>query len=210
MAQSVYEVEVRRDFPSLAVFSTWFGVLLIGFTAVTYLAIGERNQAWMEPFSTGLHFTLLALLLASIGYLAFNAQSGLKLAALPLFINVGTIVIVLFVPFDALWEELSFRWQTPNYQAAARMVEAGTIVPDVEGVAYLPYQYRHLAAENGRIQVIERESVTRILFVKERQGDSFAGYVYVSDNSPPQTGDFNGRWRYIVQKQPRWFYVVGE
>ncbi len=210
MAQSVYEVEVRRDFPSLAVFSTWFGMLLIVFTAVTHLAIGERNQAWMEPFSTGLHFTLLALLLASIGYLAFNAQAGLKLAALPLFINVGTIMIILFVPFDALWEELSFRWQSPNYQTAANMVQAGTIVPDVEGVAYLPSQYRHLSAENGRIQIINQNGITKILFVKEQQGTNFAGYIYVSDNSPPQTGDFNGRWWHIVQKQARWFYVVGE
>lgn len=210
MAQTVYEADVRRDFPSLAVFSTWFGVLLIGFTAVTHLAIGERNQAWMEPFSTGMRFTLLALLLASIGYLAFNSEAGLKLAALPLFINAGTIMIVLFVPFDALWEELSFRWQSPNYQAAARMVETGTIVPDVAGVAYLPQQYHHLSGENGRIQVINQNGATKILFVKEQQGTNFAGYVYVSDNSPPQTGDFNGRWRYIVQKQAQWFYVVGE
>ena len=210
MAQSVYEVDAQREFPSLAVFSIWFGVLLIGFTAVTHLAVGERNQAWMDPFSTGMRFTLFALFLASIGYLIFNAHAGLRLAALPLFINLGTIMIIWLVPFSGLWEELNFRWQTPNYQAVANMVAAGTIVPDVEGVAYLPQQYRHLSAENGRIQIIQHGEATEILFVQERQGTGFSGYIYVSDNSPPQTGDFNGRWRYIVQKQTKWFYVVSE
>jgi hypothetical protein len=210
MAQSVYESDVRREFPSLAVFSIWFGTLLIGFTAVTHLAIGERNQAWVEPFSTGLRFTLLALLLASIGFLAFNSQSGLKLAALPLFINMGTVMIILFVPFDALWEELNFRWQTPNYQAAAKLVETGAVVPDVTGVAYLPSQYQHLSADNGRIQIIQRAEATEILFIQERQGSSFTGYIYVSDNSPPRTDDFNGRWRSVLQKQPSWFYVMSD
>ena len=210
MAQSVYEADVRRDFPSLAVFSIWFGTLLIGFTAVSHLAIGERNQAWMEPFATGMRFTLLALLLASIGYLALNAHVGLKLAALPLFINLGIIIILLFVPFDSLWDELGFRWQFPNYKAVVNSVESGGITPDVNGMAYLPQQYQHLSVDNGRIQIIQRGETSEIFFVTERDGSKFAGYIYVSDNTPPQTGDFNGQWRFIWQKQHNWFYVVSE
>lgn len=208
--QSVYEADVRREFPSLAVFSIWFGALLITFTAVTHLAIGERNQAWMEPFSTSMRFTLLALLLASIGYLFTNSTAALKIAAIPLFINIGTVIIILFVPFNNLWDGLSFRWQIPNYKQVTHLVETGTIVPDVTGMAYLPQKFQHLSTDNGRIQIMQRGETTEIFFVKEIRGNSFAGYIYVSDNSPPQTGDFNGRWRSITQKQANWFYVVSD
>ncbi len=209
-AQPIYEADARQEFPSLAVFSIWFGVLLILFTAVTHLAVGERNQEWLQPFVTGFRFTLLTLLIASLGYLFVNAGSGIRWAILPLFINLGVVIILLFVPFNALWEELNFRWQSPNYTQIANMVEAGTIPVDVTGAAYLPRKYQHLSADNGRIQILRRGTTTEILFINQRKGNAFAGYIYVSDNTPPQTGDFNGRWRTLIQKQRNWFYVISD
>ena len=207
--QPVYEAEVRRGVPSLAVFSLWFGALMILFSAVTHLAIGEQNQAWMEPFANGLRFTLLALMLASIGFLIANAGDGLKTAVMPLFINLGTVIILLFVPFDSLWDQLSYRWQIPYYKQVASMVESGAVLPDVTGTAVLPVNYDHLT-ENGRIQIMQKEEATEILFITEQQDHFFAGYLYISDNTPPQTGDFNGQWRMIVQKQANWFYVLSD
>lgn len=207
--QSVYEADVRRGVPSLAIFSIWFGALLIAFSAITHLAIGERNQAWMDPFVNGLRFTLLALMLASIGFFFANSGDGIKTAVLPLFINLGTVIILLFVPFDSLWDQLRFRWEVPYYKQVAAMVESGAIPPDVTGTAFLPANYNHLT-ENGRIQIMQNGETTEILFITEQQDHYFAGYLYISDNTPPQTGDFNGQWRMILQKQAKWFYVLSD
>ncbi len=205
------EETVGAGFPSLVVFSTWFGAIAIGVTAVTYTAVGVRNQAWLEPFAISIRLILLALVLASVIFLSVSLYQGLRLAALPLFINLGVLAIIYLVPFAALWAEIGFRWQFGNYTAVINLVESGAIQPDETGAAYLPRRYRHLSADNGRIYVRNDDGVTTILFITQQYAPTqFAGYVYRSDNTPPQTGDFGGQWRTIVPKRPQWFYCVSD
>ncbi len=196
-------------FPSLVVFSTWFGVIAIGVTAVTYTAVGARNQAWLQPFATSIRLILVALVLASIIFLSLSLHEGIKLAALPLFINLGVLVIVHLVPYASLWEEIGFRWQYGNYTAVTNLVESGAIQPDETGVAWLPQRYRHLSADNGRITILNDNGTTAILFITQQYSPTqFAGYIYRSNNTPPQTGDFGGQWQTIIPKRPNWYYCV--
>jgi hypothetical protein len=196
----------RPDFPSLGLFSTWFGVVLIGVTAV--LQLGQSgSHFWAEPVVDGLKFLLVALVLASLLYVSFRAERGVKWAALPLAINLGTLIIVQLVPFAELGEAWRFRWHLSQYEVVVKMIEAGDLLPGESGEIVLLDGYRHLSVDNGRIWVESDEAGTAVFFVTEQNGPTdFSGYLYRSDDKPPQQGDFLGSWRYVAQQQAHWYF----
>jgi hypothetical protein len=131
----------------------------------------------------------------------------LKVAAVPLVINLGTFLIVRFVPFGGLWQEIRFQGNLLRYEEVVELVESRALTPDVDGFAILPHRYRNLIDDGTTIRIETGDDATRIFFYTNRQTDqNFSGYFYSSDNNPPQTGQFNGRWRYVVQKRPYWFF----
>lgn len=201
----------RPDFPSLGLFSTWFGVVLIGLTAVLQAGQSSRSGYWALPLVEGMKFVLLALILASLLYLPFRSDRGVKWAALPLAINVGTLIIVQLVPFTDLWETVRFQWRIGHYEAVVQLVEAGELLPNESGTILLPEAYRYLSADNGRIWVQTEGETTAIFFYTERNAPrNFSGYLYRSDNNPPQQGNFLGRWRFVNQKRPHWYFCISE
>jgi hypothetical protein len=212
MSQTILSDDLYKpDFPSLGLFSTWFGVLLIGLSAVLQMGPPSQNGYWAQPLVEGLQFLLAALILASLFYLPFRAERGVKWAALPLAINVGTLIIVQLVPFADLWETVRFQWRISHYEAVTQMVEAGELLPNENGIITLPERYRYLSADNGRIRVQTEGETTTLFFFTERNAPrNFSGYLYRSDNTPPQLGDFMGRWRYVAQKRPNWYFCVSE
>lgn len=212
MSQTILSDDLYKpDFPSLGLFSTWFGVVLSGLTAILQAGRSSQGGYWAQPLVEGLQFVLVALILASLFYLPFRAERGMKWAALPLAINVGTLIIVQLVPFSDLWETMRFRWRISQYEAVAQMVEAGELVPDESGIVNLPEAYRYLSVDTGRIWVDTDGETKTIFFFTERNAPrNFAGYLYRSDNNPPQQGDFQGRWRYVVQKQAHWYFCISE
>jgi hypothetical protein len=200
---------IEREFPALAVVSVWFGVMIVGITAVGYSISSPFGPPQTEPLVEMLQFVLVALILASVFYVFFRAGDGVKVTAVPLLINIGTLVILRLVPFGLLWEEARFQWHWQSYQAVVEQVEADTWQPDINGTITLPSNYAHLSADNGRIWVHTEVGTMAIFFVMEQRGENqFAGYLYRSDGRPPQPGDFLGQWRYIIQKQPNWFFCV--
>ncbi len=200
----------RPDFPSLGLFSTWFGVVLIGLTAI--LQTGQpARRTWADPLVEGLQFVLLALVLASLFYLPFRAERGVKWAALPLAINLFTLIIVQLVPFADLWETARFQLRLGHYEVVVAMVASGELAPGESGVIYLPEPYRYLSTDNGRISIQTEADTTAIFFFNERNAPrNFSGYLYRSDNNPPQQGDFLGRWRYVEQIRPHWYFCISE
>ena len=212
MSQTILSDDFYKpDFPSLGLFSTWFGVVLIGLTAVLQAGQSGRSGHWAQPFLEGLQFVLLALILASLFYLPFRAERGVKWAALPLVINIGTLIIVQLVPFPDLWDSLRFRWRISHYEAVVQMVESGELVAGESGVINLPEAYAYLSADNGRIwSAKDGETITLFFFTERNAPRNFAGYLYRSDSSPPQQGDFLGRWRFVAQKQAHWYFCISE
>ncbi|MCP4421527.1 MAG: hypothetical protein GY805_33365 [Chloroflexi bacterium] len=212
MSQTIISDDMYRpDFPSLGLFSTWFGVVLIGITAVLQMSYTSRGDYWAQPLVEGLKFLLVALILASLFYLPFRVERGIKWAALPLVINVGTLIIVQLVPFSDLWEAVRFRWRISHYEAVAQMVETGELLPNESGNIILPEHYHYLSEDNGRIrQQIDGATTTLFFFTERNAPHNFSGYLYRSDNTPPQLGDFMGRWRFVAQKRPHWYFCVSE
>ncbi|VAW31223.1 hypothetical protein MNBD_CHLOROFLEXI01-2655 [hydrothermal vent metagenome] len=126
-------------------------------------------------------------------------------------INVGTLIIVQLVPFTDLWETMRFQWRISHYEAVTQMVEAGELLPNENGIITLPERYRYLSADNGRIWLQSEGETTTLFFFAERNAPrNFSGYLYRSDNTPPQLGDFMGRWRYMTQKRPNWCFCISE
>ena len=211
MNQTLFiEDSYRPDFPSLGLFSTWFGAVLIGLTAVLQLS-QSRSQLWADPLVDGLQFLLVALLLASLIYLPFRTDRGVKWAALPLVINLGTLMIVQLVPFADLGEAWRFRWRISQYEGVVQMIEAGELLPGENGVVTLPAAYQHLSVDNGRIWVETAGGETAVFFATEQSGlVNFAGYLYRSNGNPPQPGDFGGSWRYVAQQQANWYFCISQ
>ena len=194
------------EFPPLGLVSIWFGVVLIGITAVSHLVL-DANHLGNNPILTSLQLGLVAFIFGSLLYLLLRAGDSLKVAAVPLVINVGTLLIVRFVPFGTLWQELRFQGNMIRYEEVVQLVESGALQPDADGYVPLPFRYRTLSDDGATIRMDTSDGVTRILFYTSRHAaQNFSGYFYSSDNNPPHTGEFNGRWRYVVQKRPYWFY----
>ena len=206
---SRYEEPYASEFPPLGMASIWFGVALIGITAVAHLFTATAAQLWANPFMTSMQLVLVALIVGSLLYLLLRAGDSVKLAAVPLVVNIGTLLIVRFVPFDGLWQEMRFQWHWAEYNKVVQLVESGALQPDEQGYARLPLRYRALVHDGDSVRIEIHEDVTRIFFYTKKQSpQAFSGYFYRSDNNPPQPGDFDGRWRYVVQKRPSWFYCA--
>ncbi|MEZ4591901.1 MAG: hypothetical protein R3D55_12290 [Chloroflexota bacterium] len=204
--------QVRNpDFPSFGLVSIWFGAILTTLTMFTFATPGSEGSYLTLPLVQGLKFLLMAMLLASVFYLPLNAQHGVKWAALPLFINVGTLMIVQLVPFTQLWEAARFHWRVGQYENVVQLVEGGQLVVSENGTILLPEEYRVLSPVDGRIAVETSGGITSIFFFTEQKGPlAFAGYLYRSDMNPPQQGEFMGRWQYVLPKQDHWYYCVSE
>lgn len=209
MDYSLPDDEINAEFPPLGVFSTWFGLVLIGLTAVTELSSPQAQTAWAEPLLSGMTFILIAFILASALFLAVRISFGMKLAAIPLVINVGTMVIIQLVPFDALWEEMRFSWQQQSYAAVVEQIQQQQIQPNSAGKAPLPFGYRHLSDDAGQVWVLQRGEQLFVFFPTEYEGpQTFSGFLYQPDSQLPQDGAFGAKWRLVEEKRPSWFFCV--
>jgi hypothetical protein len=208
-AYDTFDEDTRQDTPVLSVVSLWFGAGLVGITAVASIITFQNGGGSGAAAVTGMfRFILFALILASGVYLMWRTGSGsLFLAAMPLLINIFTLIIIQFVPFAAVWEEMRFQMNSSRYNRVVEMVESGQIQPDANGAARLPVPYRGVS-RGGRILVENHGGVTSILFLATAQtGGGMAGYLYRSDGVLPRD-EFGGNWRYVAEKRPSWFYCA--
>lgn len=193
------------ELPGLSVISVWFGLVFVALTAVSTLTHKPGQPNGWQPILIFLQYILIALIFSS--FLLLAASRNRRLAAMPLIINLGTLLIVQTVPFDGLWQEMSFRWRWRTYQEIAAKIEAGEVAVE-DGLVTLPPQYRHVTAD-GRILIDRHDGITRIFFFTEwASSQRYAGYFYRSDGKPPQPDDFGGQWHYITRKRPYWYFCI--
>lgn len=193
---------------ALVVVSAWFGAAVILLTAVGYTLSSPTEPSPAKPLVDLMKFGLAALILASLVFMVLRAEEGLRVTAVPLFINIGTLVIIQLVPFGVLWEEIRFQTHFYQYQAVRQQVETGEWQPDDRGFVRLPAMYAHLSVDDGRLWV-ERRGGTAVFFVTEQRGQQqFAGYYRHSQGRPPQSGEFQGQWRVIVPKRGGWYFCL--
>ncbi|MCP4362871.1 MAG: hypothetical protein GY796_33115 [Chloroflexi bacterium] len=211
MTQSAIAQDLpESQFSSLSVVSVWFGAMIIGLTAVGYSLSRSMTNSWVAVLDI-FQFVLVALILASVFYLLLRWEDGLRVTAVPLLINIGTLIIIRLVPFGVIWEEASFRYHWHQYQTIVQKIETGEWQPDTNGIVTLPSAYRSLSADNGRVWVSQNDAELSIFFVTEQRGlNQFAGYMYHANGRPPQSGEFQGQWHTILQKYTHWYYCVSD
>lgn len=189
------------------------GSLLFNFIAISIIADQWELIDILTPFLLGpiivfLRFTQIGLILLSIIYFIYRVRKGIIQAFIPLAINIGALLIVLFVPFTKIWLDRQFKSNWEDYQAIIEQVEKGEIAPDGDDeLVMLPLEYQHLSKGGGEIMVDQSGGVKRVFFFTFRGVlDNFSGFMYRSDNSSPQPDDFYGDWKQIEQIHDHWFF----
>ena len=199
MSSYLHYPEERQEFPVLGVVSAWLGFGAVLATAVRRVTLTEPTKQWADPLLSIITIVVIALTLASALYVRYSSSVNLKLAAIPLFINISTLLVVYLVPFAELWQDLRFQWRWADYNEVVHLIETGQIQADAIGEVQLPDKYAYLSV-NGRIQI--NPQATHIFFPTQTAPHN-TGYLYAANNQSPT--DWHDGWQYLVQKRPNWF-----
>ena len=203
MSSYPYYPEERQELPVLVVVSAWLGFGAVVATAVRRIIITKTTTLWADPLLSLITVVIIALTLASALYIRHSGTINLKLAAIPLFINISTLLVVYLVPFAELWQDLRFQWRWRDYHEVVRLVESGQIQADATGQAPLPDTLAYLSV-NGRVKISHQATTTHIFFTNQSRNHT-TGYLYASNNQLPNSATWHDGWQSVQQKRPNWF-----
>jgi hypothetical protein len=92
--------------------------------------------------------------------------------------------------------------------AVVDMIRKGEILPDRNGVAELPMQYKKLSAD-GNIYVDESAGLLTVFYLTSTKNDKVIGYIYSGDNKTPSLSTNLGVGFNFKKIKDHWFYVKG-
>lgn len=149
----------------------------------------------------------------SVVHMIWARKQGAMTALLPLLLNVATILVVMFVPFSLLTIQLDFR---VHYQARMEAVSSilnGKYEGQAKGgrgdLIALPGRLSYLSTGGGEIMLWRRQDATLIFFFDFRGIlDSFSGFIYSTNDSPPQQGDFGTQFVEVEHLRQNWFWAT--
>ncbi|THB67335.1 MAG: hypothetical protein D6B26_01710 [Spirochaetaceae bacterium] len=131
---------------------------------------------------------------------------------LPFAMQLVSFIIVLAVPFSTIMLDLDFRHHLDEREFLVQEVLSGKLTPNVshnQSLISLPPEYQHLSKGGGEIIVEQHEENTYIFFYTYRGVlDNFSGFMYRSDNSIPQDGDFDSVFAEIKAYSTNWYWTA--
>ena len=200
---------LHNELPSFGILSVWFGGFFVALTAVLQIVHQTIQPPWTRPLVMVMELILMAMIGGSILFLAINYQFGVKLVAIPLLVNVGTLLIVNTVSFDRMWENARFSSMAYGFEQVIEEIEENEIVADSNGNAVLPASLRYLSSNDSTIRIEQSDDVLTVLFFADYESPTqFTGYIYRSDGSPPPASMFNVDWRFLNQRATNWYSAV--
>ena len=129
----------------------------------------------------------------------------------PFVIQLITILLWLFFPFNQINLDLNFRIHQDKREEVATKIENGVIKPNVSdspSLIQLPKKYTQLSKGGGDIAVETKGKAKSILFFTYRgMIDNFSGFVYNPNDNKPSKSDFNGDFKQIKKVHKNWYYV---
>ena len=129
----------------------------------------------------------------------------------PFVIQLITILLWLFFPFNQINLDLNFRSHQDKREEVATKIENGVIKPNVPNspsLIQLPKEYTQLSKGGGDILVETKGKAKSILFFTYRgMLDNFSGFVYNPNDNKPSKSDFNGDFKQIKKVHKNWYYV---
>ena len=195
---------------ALCVFIAAIFISLFRWTLVEYLT------PFIEPY---VEMTIGLLFCVSLAWSTVHLirawKHGARSALSPLVTNLVTVIMVTLVPFSFLTMQFDFR---THYRARMTVV-SGVLDGSYENLVQnkggrgdliaLPTHLSYLSSGGGDIIRWHRQNATLIFFFDYRGIlDSFSGFVYSSDDSPPREGDFGGRFEEIERLRQNWFWAT--
>ncbi|MBQ4870265.1 hypothetical protein IHQ11_27980 [Priestia megaterium] len=129
----------------------------------------------------------------------------------PFFIQLITILLWFFFPFNQINLDLNFRIHQDKREEVATKIENGVIKPNVPNspsLIQLSKEYTQLSKGGGDIVVETKGKAKSILFFTYRgMIDNFSGFVYNPNDNKPSKSDFNGDFKQIKKVHKNWYYV---
>jgi len=188
-------------------------VILVSFFRWTLM---EYLTPLLEPLiEMGIGIFFVIALIWSIVHSVKTWKHGATPALLPILICLLTATAAIFVPFNALTTDFDFRVHYAARMAVVDDVLAGKYDNHGESggtrgdLIALPASVKYLSSGGGEILRFHHQDRTLIFFFSYRGIlDSFSGFVYSSDNSPPTNGDFGGQFVEIIPLRKNWFWAT--
>ncbi|MFF2445412.1 hypothetical protein [Priestia megaterium] len=129
----------------------------------------------------------------------------------PFVIQLITIGLWFFFPFDQVNLNLNFKIHQDKREEVTAKVENGVINPNVSdnpSLIQLPKEYTQLSKGGGDIAVETKGKAKSILFFTYRgMLDNFSGFVYDPNDNKPLKTDFDGDFKQIEKVHKNWYYV---
>lgn len=159
-----------------------------------------------------LAWAILAILtFTSIIFIPFQFKNVHWKSFIPLIVNVITILILYFVPFNSLWLDLQFRMNKSGYEKVIEMYENGKLnQPSKSGYIELPFGYRRFSKGGGDIIVDNSDGVTSVFFYTYRGIGNSSGFIYRSNNIPPPQFLMQRDCYQLEQIEPKWFFCASD
>jgi hypothetical protein len=173
---------------------------------------------WLTPFMMVPIDALMWICLigfsvwALVELVRLRKSLGWKRAGMPLAVYLVTILLLIFVPFTAIYLHFDYKWHFKERQAVAtRFVEMSKQEqPFRNQVVPLPDAEKHLSNGGGDV-IVDSDSRNKvaIVFFFTFRGilDNFAGFMYRSDSSYPKKDDLGGNLSDIEPMGAHWFWV---
>ncbi|WP_420628260.1 hypothetical protein [Candidatus Leptofilum sp.] len=209
MANTKITLAKNSALSKLAIICLLYGAVSIILTALQWFLVRFLTPFLMAPALLCSWGLFAILMLITIVYFFREVRKTPKKASLPLLINIVTFLILWFVPFTSLWLEFEFKLNKSQYDEIVLMVENEQIQPGEIGLAQLPPGYENVS-RGGQIIIQKENGVTSVFFFTFRGVlDSFSGYMYRSDDTPPPK-NFIGDWFQIERKESHWFFCASQ
>ncbi|WP_258535644.1 hypothetical protein [Bacillus sp. 03113] len=129
----------------------------------------------------------------------------------PIIIQGITILLVIFFPFTKIVLDIDFKMNKSDREEVIRMVEKGTLKPNVSHnstLIQLPEKYAQLSKGGGEIIIDKNGDDSSVLFFTFRGVlDNFSGFVYSPNDQRPSNRDFDGDFKQVEKLDENWYFV---
>lgn len=193
--------------------------LLVFLLSLFQWDLDDRIGKYVSPY-IWLFFIIPFFLLLTLwtGIYLFSSRKWL-----PLVIQVITVVLWFFIPFEQLNLDINFKLHQQKREEVAAKIQKGVLKPDeanypsfnflpnepdLSSLIYLPKEY--VSVSRGRDDVAvetKGKAISVLFFANLGILGHFSGFVYDPNNRKPSLGDFGLKFEEIKKLQRNWYYI---
>ena len=160
-----------------------------------------------------LFFLLIILTIWTAIIAIYNTNNIKREKFIPFIVNIVTILVITFVPFTDIYLQYEFKSKLKTREKVVNMIDKNEIrievCCDYCDVINLPIGLQNLS-KGGEIIVdkkIHGELIV-IFYTFIGMADNFSGFLYSSNNKPPDKKTCGGDIIQVVPMKENWYFVV--